>query len=155
MAAAGIIALDLTVTLLAGSQEQRIFFADVVAPAVELLVLAALAAAALRSFRLSKRLGLAWTLIGLSIAAFAAGDIIWAVLELGLNEPPFPSLADLFYLLYYPLLLSGVLLLQKRHSSRLERSKRLLDMGVVMLAGILGFWNFLLGLMLQTNAGSP
>jgi two-component system, cell cycle response regulator len=52
-----------------------------------------------------------WTLIGLGLLAFAMGDLYWTqVLEDRAGEVTFPSLADVGYLLYYPLTFAGIVL---------------------------------------------
>ena len=147
--------IDFAFNLFVADEQQRIIFSDIVAPIVDFLACAALFFAARQSAAQSKRLGIAWGLIALSTLAFALGDTIWAILELGLSEPPFPSLADVFYLLYYPLLLAGVLLLPEKPASRSEQIKKVLDAGIVMVAAILAFWNFLMGPLVASNREYP
>ena len=94
-------------------------------------------------------------MIGLAMLVFGLGDITWAILELGLQEPPFPSIADVFYLAYYPLLLAGVFLLLDKPATGGEKINQVLDAGIVMVAATLAFWNFLLGPIVFANAGYP
>ncbi|HAL29599.1 MAG TPA: hypothetical protein DCP20_02640 [Coriobacteriia bacterium] len=54
--------------------------------------------------------GKQWLLIGLGVASFAAGDIIWTIIELHLGKDPYPSLADPFYVLQYGFFLAAVVL---------------------------------------------
>jgi len=150
-----LLGIDLAVTLLVTNQEQRIVFADVIAPIADFLASAALFTAARQSVSHSKRLSNAWGLIGLAMFAFGLGDTTWAILELGLQEPPFPSIADIFYLAYYPLLLAGVFLLLNKPATIGEQINKVLDAGIVMVAAILAFWNFLLGPIVFANAGYP
>lgn len=51
-----------------------------------------------------------WLPIGLGVAAFAVGDLIWTYIEAyqGL-EPAYPGVTDIFYLLMYPLFALGLL----------------------------------------------
>ena len=50
----------------------------------------------------SGRQRMAWGALAAGLVSWFAGDAIWAIYELGLDvEVPFPSLADLGYLLYY------------------------------------------------------
>jgi diguanylate cyclase (GGDEF)-like protein len=146
---------DFAFNILVVDPQQRIIYSDIAAPIIDLLVFAALFFAAKQSSVQSRRLGIAWGLIASSVLAYALGDITWTILELGLSEPPFPSLADLFYLLYYPLLLGGVLLLPERPASRSEQIKKVLDGGIVMVAAVLAFWNFLMGPLVASNADYP
>jgi two-component system cell cycle sensor histidine kinase/response regulator CckA len=51
-----------------------------------------------------------WFLLALSNVGWLAGEVTWSVTELGLDrQPPFPSLADAFYLSSYALMLPAVL----------------------------------------------
>jgi two-component system cell cycle response regulator len=52
-----------------------------------------------------------WVACGLGLAVWAAGDIYWTVALSDLKRIPYPSWADAGYLLSYPLLYVGVLLL--------------------------------------------
>ena len=56
------------------------------------------------------RLRRAWYLLGAASASWAVGEGIWCWYQLARNvEVPFPSLADLFFLLAVPLMAGGVL----------------------------------------------
>ena len=150
-----LLGIDLAVTSLVTNQQQRTIFSDVFAPVVEFLASAALFIAAKKSASHSKRLAIAWGMIGLATFAFALGDTVWGILEVGLKEPPFPSIADGFYLAYYPFLLVGVLFLLDKPASIEESINQTLDIGIVMVAAILMFWNFLLGPIVLSNADYP
>jgi diguanylate cyclase (GGDEF)-like protein len=97
---------------------------------------AAIAAAVAASRRCAdqSRLRSAWRLLALAFASYLAGDIAWTVYELA-GSKPYPSVADGFYLLFYPLLLWGLL---RFAAGRLNVSERLrlgLDLAVVALGG--------------------
>ena len=80
------------------------------------------------------RLRSAWRLLALAFASYLAGDVAWTVYEL-VGSKPYPSAADGFYLLFYPLLLWGVL---RFPASRLNVSERLrlgLDLAIVAIGG--------------------
>lgn len=50
----------------------------------------------------SGRQRMAWVALAAGLVSWFAGDVIWAIYEMGLDvEVPFPSLADLGYLSYY------------------------------------------------------
>lgn len=55
------------------------------------------------SFRIgtAERVGVAWMLIGISVAMYTFGDLVWMQLELILEVDPYPSVADVFYVLQY------------------------------------------------------
>lgn len=42
----------------------------------------------------------AWTFIGIGLAGWIFGSLVWAYLELATDVPPFPSLADIGYLMF-------------------------------------------------------
>ena len=59
-----------------------------------------------------------WALIGAALACWAAGELVWSYYELiARRETPFPSLADVGYLLFPALALPGLLV---RPSAALE-----------------------------------
>lgn len=150
-----LVGMDFMVNLLLTNERGRMIYSDMIAPVFGFLACAALFMAARRSATHSKRLALAWGMIGLSVLCFVLGDISWGILELGLEEPPFPSIADVFYLAYYPLWLFGAFLLPHKPATSGEKFNILLDTGIVMSAAILGFWNFLMGPIISSNAGYP
>lgn len=55
------------------------------------------------------RLRKAWFFMGLSIFMNFLGNVLWTYLENVLQVQPFPSVADIFYLTSYPLMLLGLL----------------------------------------------
>jgi diguanylate cyclase (GGDEF)-like protein len=118
---------------------------DLISPLLNLGATVCLSAAAYHSFRQSRRLGLAWAVLAGAQLAFTLGDALWALLELGLGESPFPSVADLFYLAYYPLFLLGVFMLPSQPGTTRDLLKKLIDISIVMVAAILVSWNFLIG----------
>ena len=54
------------------------------------------------------RLRTAWRLLALASVSYLAADIAQTIFEL-LGKSPYPSVADVFYLLFYPLMLAGLL----------------------------------------------
>ena len=147
--------IDFVINLVLSNPQQRTIYSDGIAPIIDLLATVALFLAAKESAIRSKHLAIAWGLIGLATLTYTLGDISWAILELGLQQQPFPSIADTFYLAYYPLLLAGVFLLPEKPATSGEQIKKVLDAGIVMVAAILGFWNFLIGPMVSSNLTSP
>jgi len=148
-----VLGIDFVVTLRLTDPQQKIVYSDVVSPVFDLLAAAVLFIAAKQSAVQSKRLAIAWGMIALSALVYAAGDIAWSIIELYLQEAPFPSIADAFYLAYYLFLLIGVFLLPDQPSTREEKINNVLDVAIVMVAAILGFWNFLFGPIVYANAG--
>ena len=128
------------------------YFTSLAAPVETLLAMAGLWWAARRSALYSRRLTLAWGLLTAALISWIIGDILWAVLEVGLGLSPFPSIADPFYFLYYPLFIAGALLMPMKRMSRSEWLKLGLDMAIVALATMLIFWYFLIGPLVKTEA---
>jgi diguanylate cyclase (GGDEF)-like protein len=155
MLVAAILVIDLGFTLLVPGPGTRSSFADILSPLADLLAVAALFLTARKLAQQSRSLAASWGMLCLATLFYALGDLSWAVLELVLNEPPFPSIADLFYLLYYPLLLIGVILLPSEPGSRAERVNTLLDSSIVLIASLLGFYNLLVAPILHSNTGYP
>jgi two-component system cell cycle response regulator len=75
----------------------------------------------------------AWVLMTLALAFWSAGDLLWAVWLDGVSRPPFPSPADLAYLLMYPAMYGALMLLIRSRLSNAAMSQWL-DGGVVALA---------------------
>src|SRR6185295_5580568 len=70
---------------------------------------------------LSMPLRRAWFILGLCFFMFLLGNLVWAYLELVLQVEPFPSIADVFSLAFYPLGLWGLLSLPSAPLNRRER----------------------------------
>lgn len=122
----------------------RMVFGDVAFPIIGLLVIATLFYAAYHSEKQEKHLKIAWTLMALAFLSYALGDITWAILELGLNQTPFPSVADVFYLAFYPIFAMGIYLFPRSPYSRSDELKIILEMAIVVLTVSLIFWIFLI-----------
>jgi diguanylate cyclase (GGDEF)-like protein len=75
----------------------------------------------------------AWLLIGLGILAWAAGEIYYAWKILENPSPPYPSPADLGFLLLYPLAGAGLVLLIRARAHQLDW--RLWTDGVIAALG--------------------
>jgi hypothetical protein len=80
------------------------------------------------------RLRSAWRLLALAFASYLAGDVTWTVYEL-VGSKPYPSVADAFYLLFYPLMLWGLLRLSAGRLGFSERLRLGLDLAVVAIGG--------------------
>ena len=80
----------------------------------------------------------AWRLIALALLSWGLGDLVWCFLEVVLDESPFPSVADAFYLAYYPILLAGLVAIGSDLHARTGRIRILLDsLTVTVVAGLL------------------
>jgi len=107
--------------------------------------------AAICSKSLGRRIYLGWMMLAIAQLSFALGDAVWAYYELLLNENPFPSLADGFYLLRYLLFLIGVFLLPSVQIKSGERLKIMLDTAMVMITSIVLFWALIIAPTIEQN----
>lgn len=62
----------------------------------------------MKDFTFQNPSGKVWLWLGLGIGAFALGELLWTIYTV-IGEDPFPSIADIFYLLGYPLLFFGLI----------------------------------------------
>jgi diguanylate cyclase (GGDEF)-like protein len=131
---------------------QRSKFMDILSPMIDLLSAVLLLVGAKASVARSKGMTIAWTVLALAGLLYAIGDGVWAYLEVLRNDAPFPSLADAFYLAYYPAFLLGVILLLKRPETVGEIVNNALDLAIILAAAVLGFDNFLIGPIINSNA---
>src|SRR5229473_1443515 len=88
---------------------------------------------------------LPWYLFAGGMATFAVGDAFYYTLPklLHRSPPPFPSIGDFFYLLVYPLLIAGVLLLIRQRNPGRD-AVGLIDALIVTTAVGLMAWVFLI-----------
>lgn len=83
-----------------------------------------------------------WMLIGLGVASFGIGDVIWAIIEVGMGkEVPYPGVPDVFYLLEYVFLGAGIALAGLAYRRLVPVRKPLLIAltVAVLIAGLLWF----------------
>ena len=130
--------------LLRNNSVSLMYFGDTYSSAIDLLVIITLFYATIRSVRYGRRAYIAWLFITLAFSFYAIGDILWAILELGFHQNPFPSVADVFYLTFYPLFAIGIYYLPRFSFTRRENLKIFLDMGIIIITVGLLFWTFLI-----------
>jgi two-component system cell cycle response regulator len=103
-------------------------------------------------FRETERL--AWALIGIGIALWAAGDVYWLIELADLEEAPYPSIADYLWLAFYPPIYIGLILLVRTRVADF-RASLWLDgiIGALALAAVACAVVF--GVVLEATGGSP
>jgi len=96
----------------------------------------------------------AWIPVGVGLALFVIGDVLWATWELLSGETPFPSPADAFFLAAYPFLLFGI---TKLTWARRASEDRLgfLDTAIVTIAFLLLAWSFVIDPYLADTTLGP
>jgi hypothetical protein len=125
------------------SMEINIKFFDFIVPLVGFLSFSCLIYAAKRSRIYGKRVYLAWLFIAFSILLYVIGDTIWAFMEVVSHVQPFPSTADIFYLLYYLFFIIGLFLMFRSLDNPENIYKTILDASIVVVSAIWIFWNTL------------
>jgi two-component system, cell cycle response regulator len=95
----------------------------------------------------------AWALIGTGLLFWGFGDAYWTFVLANYDQPPFPSLADVGYLGFYPLVMAGLVLLVR---SRLPRvpATAWLDGLIAALAVTMVGVEVLLDLVMRNVEGS-
>lgn len=140
-----ILLINLGLMLFVHNEPLKIILFQLPYPLWDLLAALALFYAAKRSALHSRRLLLAWGMLAAARLLLSIGEITVIVLAIRLGSVPFPSFADSFFLLFYPLFLIGILILPAKPLSGREKLKTILDMSTVILASILVLWNYWLG----------
>src|SRR5918998_1288758 len=89
-------------------------------------------------------------LLGMGILCYVLGQMGFTYYDLVLRQaPPFPSLADVGYLIEYPFFLLGILLLPARPIPVASRARIALDGLMIMTAALTFSWYFVLGPVVQ------
>jgi len=140
---------------LLGDDATRQVFWNVLSPIAELGIGVLMFLAGRRMRPTSARLAGACTLLGVAVGLYAAGDAIWAYLELTALQPTFPSVADAFYLIYYPVFLAGAMQWISGPVSPKGRASFRLDLLTVAVAASLIFWNLLIGPLVVSRSDVP
>lgn len=86
-----------------------------------------------------------WRLLAIALAAELTGDVIQTVYDVGLHQAPYPSLADPFYLVFYPLMLLALLRVPVGSLSPAKLVKTMLDGATIVVGGGAVVWYFVLG----------
>jgi len=96
----------------------------------------------LRSLRFSGGLRVAWALIGAAFLLTAAGDILWVLFDVVWEIEPFPSVADVVYLAFYPVIAAGLVVLIRWHKAGDRES--VVDAFIVAIGAAVLAWVFVM-----------
>jgi len=88
-------------------------------------------------YGLNNKHGKAIFLITLGILALFIGEFIWTIFDYVLGIDPYPSIADCFYLLSYPLFLSGLIVALKGNKGGVDALPKLTKFLLVTLLTLL------------------
>jgi PAS domain S-box-containing protein len=136
-----------------GDDQYRILAANLFLVATNLL-LVILSLRTARALWIDSSTRRGWWLITLGILSYLIGEILWSVYELLLGISPFPSLADLGYLGFFPLILAGILRFARPLESRIERILFWLDLSVIAIGVATLVWYFPLSAITQVQYDS-
>jgi len=90
-----------------------------------------------------RRMKAAWTFLMLAVLISVVGNLLW-VLSVFSNQNPTTSMAEVFYVMFYPLFLIGILLFPSSKKTQIQRLKHYFDLFIIMFSFLLIFWIFLL-----------
>jgi signal transduction histidine kinase len=85
-----------------------------------------------------------WLLIALGLAMVVTAYFIWGYLTVTTEGVPFPSLADLFWFLFIPLVMSGILRMPRDPFRPFENLKLALDIVIMMAVAAHFLWYVLI-----------
>jgi diguanylate cyclase (GGDEF)-like protein len=101
----------------------------------------------------SGRVRSGWSLLAVGTFSWGAGQGAWLWYELiALRDVPFPSLADLGFLGFYPLTAAAMLLFPGPDGRSVWRIRTLLDGAIVAAALLYASWAFVLGPVFRAEA---
>lgn len=115
------------------------------------LVVVCFYAAALTAYRQRSNALRSWILLTAGFACWLCADFIYMLIELW-GMQPVGSLADIFYELFHYLVAAGILTIPQTQRSQQEKLALVLDITIVMLAGLVLEWGLVLRPYLQTNS---
>ena len=121
---------------------------------LNLIVILILFYVAKKSFKYGRKAFISWTLIALSQLVTIFGNVLWTIMYTELNKSPFPSVVDILYLLYYPLLIIGILYLPVVRTQETKKYQILLDTGIMIISAGLVIWVILISFPAVHNANT-
>ena len=111
-------------------------------------------AGAYAAFRHRHRNRIGWALIGVSAFCWGLGEVAWSYYELLLGrQVPFPSLADVGYLLAVPFAIAGVLCFPSAPSRVISMARTILDGLLIAGSLLIVSWATVLGTVYRSGSG--
>jgi diguanylate cyclase (GGDEF)-like protein/PAS domain S-box-containing protein len=157
LTAAGVVVASVVfVTWLAMGLGGRWVSAVLMANLAEILAPLAAALACSRVARRSRgRPRRSWHLLGGSALSWALGQMVWSYYEVVAGrETPFPSLADLGYLVAVPLVAAALLTHAATPTRGVSQARRVLDGLIIATAVLAVSWQTVLGPLIRAGTGS-
>jgi hypothetical protein len=84
-----------------------------------------------------------WLLLSLGLLLWLGGETLWLYLENTLQEVPFPSVADVSWLVGYPVLFAALFFEYKRLDVDLGRKRKVSVLALVLVAAVVMIWALL------------
>jgi len=110
----------------------------------------------LAAYRTSNRTRLAWGFFAASAASWGIGEVVWSIYEVGMGvSVPFPSGADVGFLLAIPLAVAGVFAFTSAPSRLTTRGEALLAGAIIALSLLFVAWALGLARVYETSTASP
>lgn len=95
-----------------------------------------------------------WAFLAASSFAWGAGEVVWCYYALVRNTPvPFPSLADVGFLIAVPLAIAGLLLFPTGPRRSITRVQEVLDGCIIAASVLFASWSTVLGALYRTHEG--
>jgi diguanylate cyclase (GGDEF)-like protein len=93
----------------------------------------------------SSRLRRAWLLTAAAFVLYLGGDALWFVYDVVLEQSPYPSFADVFYLAFYSLIVAALVAFPVAERSNRERATLVFDFGTVFVGALMAVWYLVIG----------
>lgn len=135
-----------------GGEEKVTLIGDLAYLPIDLIALIA-AWGVLTHKDLDPRIRRMWFWLGLALFSYLLGDLTWTYLENVLEIPPFPSVSDIFYLLFAPLTAMGLFSMPGAPINQRERWRYFFDMLIIMTTSSILMWYFIIQPTAAYNAG--
>lgn len=130
--------------------------------AFNLFIITILFYVAIKASKYGREAYIAWILILFSQITTIIGNFTYIALNSIFNQVTTPSIADIFYLAYYPLLIIGILKLPTTQTSKNKKYQILLDTGILVVSialillvaliiPIIGFHNNIIAVILSSS----
>ena len=97
---------------------------------------------------------LVWALLAGGLLAWGVGDLYYTLAFWGMEDAPFPSLADVGYIAFYPLVYAGLVVLLRERLPRVDRLLWIDGLVAALAAAALGA-AVLFGVVLEASEGPP
>ena len=103
------------------------------------LVLGAAAALMLARASFEPTARRAWLAFGLAMTVWWVGTVAWSVVYGGRSDPPYPTFADVLWLLWYPLMVAGIVYLIRVRFHGFELHRWMDGIAVTLIVLVAGF----------------